>query len=327
MTVIILQFFLCALIVSLAGYFLTKFADKIAEATGWGQMFVGGLLLAAATSLPELMVDLNAVKMQMPNLAVGDLLGSCMINLLILSLLDFTFPSAFRRTAFSPAFLHHSLSAVLGIYLAALVGIGLVSQFRLSFLNLSVISWAILISYIFGFRLIFLEREKKTLDEKKGSILKKIFLPMSGFGIASFVIFLTAPYLVELADEIAKKTALSHSFIGTTLIAFTTSLPELVTTLTAFRMGSPDLALGNIFGSNAFNILLFVPLDMISSTSIFTSVSSSHALSAFGIIASMSMAVLGMSYRKKTRALFADPSSETIVILIIAFLYLLYRIK
>ncbi len=110
MAIVLSQFILSALVIVAAGLFLTKFADNIAEITGWGKMFVGGLLLAGATSLPELMVDLKAIELDLPDLAVGDLLGSCLFNLLILALLDFAFPSTFRRTAFSPAFLHHSLA-------------------------------------------------------------------------------------------------------------------------------------------------------------------------------------------------------------------------
>src|SRR3989338_4207131 len=157
MAFVIFQFILSALFIVVAGSFLTKFADNISEATGWGRMFVGGLLLAGATSLPELMVDLEAVQLDLPDLAVGDLLGSSLFNLLILAVLDFSFPSAFRHTAFSPKFLHHSLAAVLTIILTAIVGIGIASRLEASFLGVSLFPWAVVIVYLYGLRLIFLE--------------------------------------------------------------------------------------------------------------------------------------------------------------------------
>src|SRR3989338_3262266 len=143
MAFVIFQFILSALFIVVAGSFLTKFADNISEATGWGRMFVGGLLLAGATSLPELMVDLEAVQLDLPDLAAGDLLGSSLFNLLILATLDFVFPSAFRHTAFSPKFLHHSLAALLTIILTAIAGIGITSQIETSFFGVGLFSLSI----------------------------------------------------------------------------------------------------------------------------------------------------------------------------------------
>ena len=328
MITIILQFLLLGLVIAVAGYFLTKCVDQIAEQTGLGKLFVGSLLLAASTSLPELMVDLKAIQLNMPDIAVGDLLGSSLVNLLIISVLDFTFPSAFKRTAFSPAFLHHSLAALLAIFLTAIVGIGISTHLSSTLFGLSVISWAILISYAFGFRLIFLN----SMAPQEGlpphqTDKKKLLIASCGYIISSLVLLMVAPYFVKLADELATKSGMGYTFIGTTLVALTTSLPELVSTIAAFRMGSPDLAIGNIFGSNAFNILLFIPLDMMSPGIIYNSVASIHSVSAFSIVACMTMAVMGMTYRRREKSRFAEPSSEMIVFLILIFLFMLYNTK
>lgn len=328
----ILQFLISAIIIIFAGYFLTKSADKIAELTGWGRIFVGSLLLAGATSLPELMVDIKSIKMNLPDLAVGDLLGSSLFNLLILASLDFFFPSAFRRTAFSPTYLHHSLSAILAITLTAIVGIGITSKLDTSFFGISIFSWAILIVYFFGIRLTFLDGIKEK-DQSKveqnitTNIKKRLVLEFSFFLIATIIILAAAPFLVESADQIARMSGLGHSFIGTTLVALSTSLPELIATIAAFRMGSPDLALGNIFGSNAFNMILFVPLDFFYKNNIFNSVRSVNAVTAFGIILATSIVVMGQLYRKKERTHFLEPSSEAVVVTIILILFLLYNLK
>jgi cation:H+ antiporter len=336
MAFVIFQFILSALVIIFAGFFLTKFADKISEATGWGRMFVGGLLLAGATSLPELMVDLKAVELDLPDLAVGDLLGSSLFNLLILATLDFAYPSAFRHTAFSPKFLHHSLAAVLTIILTAIVGIGIVSKLETSFLGVSLFSWAVVIVYLYGLRLIFLEGNESAgqpvASEPEqampgASKYRPLIIAFSGYIASAFVILLAAPYLVRAADEIAKHSGLGHTFIGTTLVALATSLPELVSTLAAFRMGAPDLALGNIFGSNAFNMILFVPLDFMYPKALFSSVRSIHAVTALSVVAATGIAVMGQLYRKKERSRFAEPSSETVVVVIVLFLFLLYWLK
>jgi len=335
MEIVIFQFLASSIAIVLAGSYLTKFADKIAEATGWGRLFVGGLLLAGATSLPELMVDIKSVQLNLPDLAVGDLLGSSLFNLLILATLDFAYPSAFRRTAFSPAFLHHSLAAVLTIVLTAIVGIGIVSRLETSFLGVSLFSWAVVVIYLFGLRLIYMEGSEKSIADpssKPPVFLKRVksrplVFAFSGYIACAVVILIAAPYLVNAADELAKVSGLGHTFIGTTLVALATSLPELVATLAAFRMGAPDLALGNIFGSNAFNMILFVPLDFLYPKVLFSSVRITHAVTAFCIVAATSVAVMGQLYRKKERSRFSEPSSEIVVVVILLFLVLLYWIK
>lgn len=337
MAVVVLQFALSALAIVIAGSFLTKFADKISEVTGWGRVFVGGLLLAGATSLPELVVDLEAVRLDLPDLAVGDLLGSSLFNLLILATLDFAFPSAFRRTAFSPKFLHHSLAAVLTIVLTAIVGIGIISRLETSFFGVSLFSWAVVIVYLYGLRLIFLETGVSSAPAGASDVPRQalpvttnyrpLLSAFSGYIASAFVILVAAPYLVHAADEIAKHSGLGHTFIGTTLVALATSLPELISTLAAFRMGAPDLALGNIFGSNAFNMMLFVPLDFMYPKVLFSSVRSVHAVTALSVIAATGIVVMGQLYRKKERSRFAEPSSETVVVVIILFLFLLYGLK
>lgn len=335
MYLILLQFFFSALVIISAGTFLAKFADKIAEITGWGKMFVGGLLLAIGTSMPELMVDINAVKIGLPNLAAGDLLGSSLFNLLILAILDFSFPSIFKRTAFSPQNIHHSLTAVLCIFLTSIVGVAISSKLETTIFNISIFSWSLLIVYIFGLRLIFLEKKQETLQSENESLSladqsrqrTTLLLSFAGYVASAVVILFTSPYLVDSADKMSKLTGLGHTFIGTTLVAIATSLPELASTLAAFRMGSPDLALGNIFGSNAFNMLLFLPLDFYHPHSIFTSIQSIHSVTAFCIIGAMSVAIMGQLYRKKERSKFTEPSSEIVVGLILLFLYLLYHLN
>lgn len=332
---VLLCFIVSALVIVIAGSFLTKFADQISDETGLGRVLAGGILLASATSLPEFMVDLNALDIQKPNLAVGDLLGSSLFNLLILAILDFTFPSTFKRTAFSSDFLHHSLAAVLSILLTAIVGIGIISEVKFSLLGVGVFTWILLITYLFGLRMIYFDRKSdptylKVLKDKSFQTAVKsatFYRALVGYILAAIAILVAAPFLARSADELATMSGLGHTFIGTTLVALATSLPELVSTLTAFKMGAPDLALGNIFGSNTFNMVLLVPLDFLYPDILLNSVHSIHAVTAMSIVAVTTVAVMGQLYRKKERLRFAEPSSEIIVVLIIMFLFLLYFLR
>jgi len=331
---ILLKFAFSALVIVIAGTFLTKYADKIADLTGWGKLFVGSLILAGATSLPELSVNIKSVRLGLPDLAVGDLLGSSLINILILAVLDFAYPSTFRRTVFSPQNIHHSLSAVLSMMLTSLVGLGIATRIDLSFYHVSLITWSIVIVYFYGVRLLFIERvapEEIAVSEppQRKFVFKKKELSVAFFGLitSALVILFSSPYLVDASDELARLSGLGHTFIGTTLVAFATSLPELVATLAAFRMGSPDLAIGNIFGSNAFNMLTFAPLDFLYPKVLFHEVQSSHLVTVFGVLLTTGIAVMGQLYRKKERSRFTEPSSETVVVVILVVLYLLFIVN
>lgn len=328
----LVQFILSALVIIIAGSLLTKFADRIAEITGWGRLFVGGLLLAAGTSLPELMVDMKAVRVNLPDLAVGDLLGSSLFNILILAFLDFAYPSAFRRTAFSSQNVHHSLSAVLSILLTAIVGMGILAHVNIEFFGASIFAWILCLIYFFGLRLIFMDSSKEDTEKSVSRDLSylrgKEFLSSAfGYLACALGILGVAPLLVEAADDLAKQSGLGHTFVGTIFVALATSLPEMVSTFAAFRIGSPDLALGNIFGSNTFNMILFLPLDIFYEGSLLSSVRRIHAVTAFCVVTVMSVAVMGHLYRKKERSRFTEPSSEIIFGLIILFLFLLYKLN
>jgi cation:H+ antiporter len=126
MILVVSQFvFFAALIVG-AGSFLSHYADAIAEITGFGRMLIGSVLLASATSLPELSVDIACIRQGNPDLAVGDLLGSSLMNLLILAVLDLTYRS--RGKMFSRAASGHALGGAASIALTAIVAVSLLVE-------------------------------------------------------------------------------------------------------------------------------------------------------------------------------------------------------
>ena len=111
MSLTILQFVVSAAVIVIAGTYLTRYADAIADLTGLGRLLVGSILLAGATSFPELSVDLSAVRLGEVDMAVGNLIGSSLFNLLILGILDLSHHS--RGRMLSRASAAHALSATL----------------------------------------------------------------------------------------------------------------------------------------------------------------------------------------------------------------------
>ncbi len=331
MTVALIQFAVSAIVIIIAGTFLSRFADEIAERTGFGRLLVGSILLAGATSLPELSVDISAVHNEMADLAVGDLMGSSLFNLLILALLDFSIHS--KGVMLSRKAARHALSGNVSAALIGLVAIGLLAQRVLGsgeILGISYGLWLVAAAYLFGVRLISCDQQASRVEadpdhERQRDELKSWHAPALGFGIAAAIIVVTGPYLAGAAGQLADATGLGKTFMGTTLVAFSTSLPELVASLAALRMGAHDLAIGNVFGSNAFNMLLLVPLDLVHKGPILAAVSMNHAVTSIASIIATLVVVLGQLYQVERRRTLIEPDATLVIAVVIGSLWLIYQ--
>lgn len=327
----IVQFVVCAAVIVVAGSVLTHCADVIAEKTGLGRLVIGSVLLAGATSLPELTVDISAIRLEHQDLAVGDLIGSSLMNLLILAVLDLSHRSRGRLLSREAA--GHALSGMVSVSLTALVGLGIIVGPQVAgwnFLEINVAVWLLLIGYVLGLRLIYLDQRISAraaadqgvplVPEHAGSLKKSGI----GFVVAATVILFTGPHLASAAARLAALSGLGNSFVGTVFVAFSTSLPELVSSLAALRLGAIDLAIGNVFGSNAFNMILFVPLDLVCKGSLLASVSRTHLISCLSVIICSLVTLMGQLYQGKERSRLFDPNAYLVIALIFASLGMVY---
>jgi cation:H+ antiporter len=326
----------CAVIIVLAGIVLTKSADAIAELTGLGRLLVGSLLLAGATSLPELAVDLNAVSLGQPDLAAGDLFGSCLCNLLILAVLDLSHYSRGRMLSVSAA--AHALSGVMSIALLSIASLAILVRSPLSIDGrgiLGVASVLLLAVYVAGSRLVFFDQRIAARADAPGPD-QAVLMPPSpranlaraatAFVLAAAVILVVAPFLARAADSIAEQSGLGRTFVGTTLVALSTSLPELVASVAALRMGAYDLAIGNVFGSNSFNVVMLAALDLAQPGSIFIAIAPVHAVTGLATIHITAVAIAGQLYRVETRVRLIEPDALLVIILVLVAMGLVYHL-
>ncbi len=234
---------------------LAQFGDIIAARTGLGRLFVGTLLLAAATSLPELLTSINALSLGVPDLAVGNFMGSNMFNMFLLGVLDLVGRQAriLRRVA-----MRHALTAGLAILLSGLAVFFILADVKLCIGWFGLDSLCIGAVYIAGLRLIHANNQARAETHSDvGAITEELSLvwALTGFAAATALLIVVSPWLVRSSKEIAQITGLSTGFIGTALVGVVTSLPEVATSIAAVRIGAYDMAVGNLFGSNAFNML------------------------------------------------------------------------
>jgi cation:H+ antiporter len=303
--------------------------------TGFGRLLVGSILLAGATSLPELTVDISAVRLGNADLAVGDLMGSSLFNLLILASLDLSRTS--RGRMFSRAVVAHALSATASTALAGLAAIAILLAPRLSGAAVGPIgvgTITIVVAYALCIRMIFYDQRVSAqhAEEAGHEVMVpagrlKLWQASLGFAVSAAVIVATGPFLADAADELATLTGLGGTFVGTTLVALCTSLPELVASFTAVRMGAFDLAVGNVFGSNAFNMVLLFPLDLVHSGPVLAAVSPNHALTALATVVVTSVAIMGQLYQVEKRIRFLEPDAVLVIVLVVAALVALYYLR
>ena len=259
-------FMTAAVMVFLSGSRLTRHADAIASASGLGHLWIGVLLLSASTSLPELVTDVYASALRAPNLGIGDIMGSSLSNMLFLALLDLLYA---RRRLLDHIRRDHIMIGALAIILTALAGAAIASHGWGRVGRVGTATLLIVLCFLIGMRAVRAEQpeaappEQLSLGSTGRTVLRR---GLTGFALATAALALVSALLVLSAKALARTSGLDETFVGTFLVGLSTSLPEGVATVAAVRLGAVDLAVANIFGSNAFNMCIILPMDLASPT-------------------------------------------------------------
>jgi len=314
---------------------LARAADAIADATGLGRAWIGVVLLAGSTSLPEITTDVNAALLDVPDIGVGDLMGSTLANMLILALLDLVYA---RRRILQSVVINHAVVGLLAIALTMIAGIAISSGGfgRLGPVGIETI--LIAAAYLMGMRVFYrltrVAAQGLIPDDPAAAAAarpaednrKRLRRAAWTFALAAAALIVIAPLLVISAEAVSAESGMSETFVGTLLVGLTTSFPEIAATVAAVRLGAVDLAVGNIFGSNAFNmcVLLFMDLSYTRGP-LLAEVSSAHVMSAQLAVLCMSLGVLGIMNRLEKRSAITRFGSLLIVACYAASIWLLSR--
>lgn len=301
-----LAFLFTTAVIVVGGTNLSRYGDLIAQRTGMSHTWVGVALLASVTSLPELFTGLGSAAIyQLPDIAVGDVLGSCMFNLLILSLLD---ALGGREPIWTKVHPGHVLSVGYGVFLITLVALTLAVGAMLPPLGWVGLSTPIIILvYFIGIRSIF-RYERTRLAPEIDRVAEHVApgLQQSGlylrFGFNAALVIVSATVLPRIGEVLALETGLGQSFVGNTFIALSTSLPEVVTCVAAVRLGAADLAFGNLLGSNIFNIAILAVDDLVyTSGPILQAANPVHLISALAAVLMSAIAITGITHQALAR--------------------------
>lgn len=339
-----LIFTVAAGVIWVAGTKLEHFAEAIAEATGIGKAFIGLLLLAVATSLPELATSTTAALIGNAQMAIHNLLGGVVLQTAVLAIAD----AAEGRgplTYFAPRFV------------LLMQGIGVILLLSIVLMTLAVAGSAVIpgapgatgvivgLAALPGIYLLILYityrnegRPRWRATDEQAADNPEPTAPVGSrdrslrgwivlFCGASLLVTAGGWAVAQTGDALAVQTGLGASFIGATLVALATSLPEITTTAAAARRGHPSMAVSNIFGSNAVDITLLGIVGLIAGTSAFTEpLPTALFAAALGIVLTC-VYLCGLLIRRNYSLLRLGWDSWVAVILTILGLAVIYQLK
>ncbi len=304
-----LEFLAVALVIAAGGFGLSRYGEVIAERTGINGGWVGLVLLATVTSLPELTTGLSSVTLaHAPNIAVGDALGSCMFNLLILAVIDLLYRKA---PVFTRASQGHILSANFATLLLGMVGLSILlprGADKLAIGDVGGVTVIIGLVYLLALRLVYTYDQRLSLDppDEINAAFPQITLKTAiwGYAACSAVVIGAGLLLPAIAVQMAHAMGWSNSFVGTLFVAAATSMPELAVTIFAVRFGALNMAVGNLLGSNLFNMVVLAVDDVaFVKGPLLSNVSNVHAATVLSVLVMNGIVSVALVYRPTRRLL------------------------
>ncbi|HEX77953.1 MAG TPA: sodium:calcium antiporter [Dehalococcoidia bacterium] len=324
-----LKFAVCAAIIVLSGRSVAKYGDVIAWRTGLGRVWIGTILVAMSTSLPELFTGISSVALvRVPDLTIGNLFGANAFNLLNLALLDI---ASRHQPLFGMASTGHLLVAGFSLILVSFAAAGIL--LKDSFLGYS-LGWIglsapiIVLIYLVAARGLFnFERRRRApLDAEvmpryEAIPLRRAYLY---FSIAAAFVIGAGTWLAFVGRDIAQATGWAESFVGSLFLAFSTTLPEITVSFFALRLGAYDICVGNMLGSNLFNMSIIAVDDLFYRPGpVLSSVSTSHVFTALLVILMTGIVIAGLMARPQHKpALRATWYSLALIVVFLIGYYL-----
>jgi cation:H+ antiporter len=328
-----LQLVACAVIILIAGTRLSHYGDIIARHTGLGGGWIGLVLMASVTSLPELVTGVTSVTIaDVPDIAVGNVLGACVLNLAMIVVLD-----AMHRHAsiYQVASQGHTLGAAFGVVMLGVVAFGMLAapSLDLGFGHVGIVTPALLALYLVAIRTIYQYERGAAAAAAAAAVAAEPVPEMTRrqaalrYAVAATVVVGAALWLPFAARALADAMGWTDSFVGTLLVATTTTLPELTVTIASVRIGALDMAVGNLVGSNLFNLAILGVDDLAYLKGpLLAAAAPAHALSAISAGVMSGALIVALVARPQARLLnFVGWTSVLIALIYFANAWLHFR--
>lgn len=238
------------------------YIDQIDKNTELSGAFIGGVLLSAVTSLPELFTTISStVWLNNPGLSLGNILGSNLFNTTIIAVMILFGLNSFKVAKISKS---HTYSSIVTLLIYGVLYLTMIKILDFEILTVNITSIIILVLYIFGVKTMSNDDSAEDKDEEvavtENFSLKKVIIK---FVFASIGIVASSILITYVTDIIAVKLNLGASLAGALLLGIATSLPELTSCISLVKIGNFNVAIGNIVGSNLFNFFILFLADLL----------------------------------------------------------------
>jgi cation:H+ antiporter len=311
-----------------SGNRLTRYGDIISERSGLSRLWLGMVLMAGVTSLPELATGLSAVASDLPDIAVGNILGSCVFNVFILGILD----TLSRKIPLSSKVNQANiLSAGISVLFLGGVSLSLFLGGQLPGLGwVGIYTPLVFLGYLGTMRMAF-KFEKRRPAAAAVQVEERVASKMTlneavlRYALHAIVVVGAAIFLPSIAERIAEMTGLGQTFVGNIFVAISTSLPELTVCIAAMKIGAVDMAVGNIFGSNIFNMFILAIEDIFYFKGpILSFVQNQNLIPSLLAVAMTGLAIAGLIYNAEKKMFIWAWDSFGIILIFLVNLVLLY---
>ncbi len=336
-----LQMLACGALILFAGIRLVRSGDAMGDILGLNKAWIGLAFLAVITSLPELTTSVSAVSikgLEAADLSVGNALGASTYNLLIIAVLDLI---QGRGPVLLQVKTKHILAAALSVVMIGLVAFGVALGSAAPHVAARagwVVSILLVLAYFGIMRTLFVY-ERSNPDERV--VEKTTSYPSHRpvyltFLVSSLVVVAAGVWLVLLADRLAelpihlfgREITFGRTFVGTVFLAVCTTLPEVVVSISAFKIGGLDMAVGTIFGSNICNMVFPALADFVTpSSTIFLHTSNVHVMTAILATVITMIAVAGLKLRSSRSVLYVGWDVAVMVLAYIAGMCMIFMAR
>ena len=255
--------YLIYLVIAAAVTFLSvkasDYVDWIDKKTSLSGAFIGGIMLSAVTSLPELFTSISStLLLDEPGLCIGNILGSDLFNLLVLAVLALIFSKSFSEAKTAKGHQIVLLTVIAG-YAAILLNMLGILNFDILTVNIT----SILLILCYAVSVKFLSGEDGSNEDEEDNVPLTLKQILVRFVLVSIGIIVLSILISQVTDMISDKLNLGKGLAGALFMGIATSLPELSSTIALFRKKNFDIAVGNIVGSNIFNLIILSVADIL----------------------------------------------------------------
>lgn len=242
---------------------VADYVDMIDKTTSLSGAFIGGIMLSAVTSLPELLTTISATAwLGNPGLSLGNILGSNLFNLTILAVLILLSAKIFNKSIISKS---HTVTNILLCFIYGTLLLNLSGLLQFEVFSINITSVLIFVFYIFGLKTMASDTDDNSNNEVEDEIVVTLSLNqiifrfiLTSIGLVAFSILIT-----YITDIISAKLNLGAGLAGALFLGIATSLPEVTSCISLVKKKNFNLAVGNILGSNIFNFLVLFIADLL----------------------------------------------------------------